>query len=188
MTWRRSSLVSAGVDIFLSLYNFLDILANPRGHTSHLYDACGQAFFLHVTHAIYIAILRGNNLRPAYFRKQVHFLLYPPRNLCGTSAGNNLHLVYFRKHVHFLLFLLNNLCGMLNGSSGQYPIFTHIWKEDSWIHTFPKDINAIWNANSLFQDVNSYHRVHIYIYTEKETRRERWTGWNRQTDRRISKK
>ena len=32
--------------------------------------------------------------------------------------------------------------------------FTHSWREMSWIHTFPKVINAIWNANSLVQALN----------------------------------
>ena len=32
--------------------------------------------------------------------------------------------------------------------------FTHSWKENSWIYTFPKDIVAMWNANSLVQDSN----------------------------------
>ena len=30
--------------------------------------------------------------------------------------------------------------------------FTHNWRKISWMHTFPKWINAIWNANSLVQD------------------------------------
>ena len=26
----------------------------------------------------------------------------------------------------------------------------HSWRENSWIHTFPKGISAIWNVNSFF--------------------------------------
>ena len=28
------------------------------------------------------------------------------------------------------------------------PLFTHNWGENSWIHTFPKGISTMWNANS----------------------------------------
>ena len=39
--------------------------------------------------------------------------------------------------------------------------FTHCWKENNWIHTFPKGISAMWNAMSLVQDLNSCRRVHF---------------------------
>ena len=35
------------------------------------------------------------------------------------------------------------------------------WREISWIHTFTKGINAMWNVNSLVQDLNSCRRVHF---------------------------
>ena len=35
------------------------------------------------------------------------------------------------------------------------------WRENNWIHTFPKGISAMWNAISLFQDLNSCRRVHF---------------------------
>ena len=35
------------------------------------------------------------------------------------------------------------------------------WRENNWIHTFPKGISAMWNAISLIQDLNSCHRVHF---------------------------
>ena len=31
----------------------------------------------------------------------------------------------------------------------------------NWIHTFPKGINAMWNAISLVQDLNSCRRVYF---------------------------
>ena len=40
-------------------------------------------------------------------------------------------------------------------------LFTHSWKENHWINTFPKGITAIWNANSIIQDLNSCRRVHF---------------------------
>ena len=40
-------------------------------------------------------------------------------------------------------------------------LFTHSWRENNWIHTFPKDISAMWNAISLVQDLNSCHRAHF---------------------------
>ena len=40
-------------------------------------------------------------------------------------------------------------------------LFTHSWRENIWIHTFPKGISFMWNAISLVQDLNSYRRVHF---------------------------
>ena len=41
-------------------------------------------------------------------------------------------------------------------------LFTHSWRENNWIHTFPKGISAMWNAINLVPDLNSYRRVHFY--------------------------
>ena len=35
------------------------------------------------------------------------------------------------------------------------------WRENNWIHTFPKGISAMWNAISLVQDLNSCRHVHF---------------------------
>ena len=41
----------------------------------------------------------------------------------------------------------------------------HSWRENNWIHTFPKGISAMWNAVGLVQDLNLCRRViYIYIY------------------------
>ena len=40
-------------------------------------------------------------------------------------------------------------------------LFTHSWKENKSIHTFPKGIHAIWNVNSLIQDLNLCRCVHF---------------------------
>ena len=40
-------------------------------------------------------------------------------------------------------------------------LFTHSWRENNWIHTFPKGISAMWNAVSLVQDLNACRRVHF---------------------------
>ena len=40
-------------------------------------------------------------------------------------------------------------------------LFTHSWKENNWINTFPKGISAMWNAISLVQDLNSYRCIHF---------------------------
>ena len=37
----------------------------------------------------------------------------------------------------------------------------HSWRENNWIHTFPKGISIRWNANSLIHDLNLGHRVHL---------------------------
>ena len=40
-------------------------------------------------------------------------------------------------------------------------LFTHSWRENNWINTFPKGISAMWNVIRLIQDLNSYQRVHF---------------------------
>ena len=35
------------------------------------------------------------------------------------------------------------------------------WRENNWIHTFPKSFSAMWNVISLVQDLNSCHCVHF---------------------------
>ena len=47
----------------------------------------------------------------------------------------------------------------LNNQSVQ--LLTHSWRENNWIHTFPKGIGAMWNAISIDQDLNSCRRVHF---------------------------
>ena len=39
-------------------------------------------------------------------------------------------------------------------------IFVLSWRENSWIHAFPKNISSMWNANSLILNLNSGRRVH----------------------------
>ena len=46
-------------------------------------------------------------------------------------------------------------------------LFTHSWRENNWIHTFPKGISAMWNAISVVLDLNSCRRVH---------KKQRWTA------------
>ena len=40
-------------------------------------------------------------------------------------------------------------------------LFTHKERENSWIQTLPKVISAMWNANGLFQGLNSTSRIHF---------------------------
>ena len=61
-------------------------------------------------------------------------------------------------------------------------LFTHSWRENNWIHTFPKGISAMWNVISLVQDLNSCHRVHflhhrhllIYMNQSADTYEREW--------------
>ena len=46
-------------------------------------------------------------------------------------------------------------------------LFTNSWRENCWMHTFPKGISAIWNADRLVQDFELglvYIYIYIYIY------------------------
>ena len=40
-------------------------------------------------------------------------------------------------------------------------LFTHNWRENNWIHNFPHDIRAVWNAKSLIKVLKSGQRVHF---------------------------
>ena len=46
-------------------------------------------------------------------------------------------------------------------------LFTHSWRENNWIHTFPKGINTMWNAINLVQELNSCRRVQFLRYRVK---------------------
>ena len=70
------------------------------GPVYHIRVARGNNFFWHDTHATYATLLLRKNWRPAYFRKQVYFLLYHPRNLRMMTKGifkslSNISLMYF---------------------------------------------------------------------------------------------
>ena len=39
--------------------------------------------------------------------------------------------------------------------------FTHCWRENNWIFTFPKGISAVWNSNSLVLVLNLGRRVYF---------------------------
>ena len=70
------------------------------------------------------------------------------------------------------------LCVCIVGHGWDYTIlFTHRWRENNWIHTFHKDISAMWNAISCriwtrvavsISDGDNYYAtstiVFIYIY------------------------
>ena len=38
-------------------------------------------------------------------------------------------------------------------------LFSHSWKENNWMHPFPKSINDRWNANNLVKDLNLVRRT-----------------------------
>ena len=44
--------------------------------------------------------------------------------------------------------------------------FAHRWRQDCWIHTFSKDIRAMWKANSLVcMYVRTYVCMYVYAHT-----------------------
>ena len=60
---------------------------------------------------------------------------------------------------------------------GRALLFIHNSGENDWIHTFPKGISAMWNANSRNHDLNTVRRnaesisnndnhytIYVYIY------------------------
>ena len=57
-------------------------------------------------------------------------------------------------------FFMQGLTGLKRDPNPLY-YFTHSWRENSWIHTFPKVMSAMQNINSLVQSVNSDHHVHF---------------------------
>ena len=62
----------------------------------------------------------------------------------------------FRSGFEFRIFLL------LDWLTYKFALlFTHSWRVNSWIHTFPQGISIMWNANSFDQDLNWGCRVHF---------------------------
>ena len=64
-------------------------------------------------------------------------------------------------------------------------LFTYWWREDIWMHTFPKVIKVMWNTNSFVQELNSSSRVHfprrltlhhVCFWLGKETCLNIWNG------------
>ena len=38
-------------------------------------------------------------------------------------------------------------------------LFSHSWRENNWMHTFPNGISSMWNAYSFAEDLNLFNRV-----------------------------
>ena len=61
----------------------------------------------------------------------------------------------------FRVFLFLDLLPHQGWRTQSVLLFTHSWRENHWIHTFPKGISSMWNAISLVQDLNSSRRIHF---------------------------
>ena len=78
--------------------------------------------------------------------------------------GRILHKVNFQAEFNrfqFRVFLLQDKLPHQGWRTQSAQLFTHSWRENNWIHTFPKGINAMWNAISLVQNLNSWCRFHF---------------------------
>ena len=58
-------------------------------------------------------------------------------------------------------FLLLDWLSYLGKITKSAQLFTHNWRENSWINTFPKGISTMWNTIKLIQDLNSGSRVYF---------------------------
>ena len=79
-----------------------------------------------------------------------------------TTLLNKVRGIFFLKDC--LVVIIVSLWFCMHASTYEYTttlLFTHNWRGNNWIHTFPKGINVMWNAISLVQVLNSCHRVHF---------------------------
>ena len=94
-----------------------------------------------------------------YWRKYIILFTQP------LHPGTIWHKVNFFKaefnRFEFRVFLLLDLLPHQGWRTQSVLLITHNWRENNWIHTFPKGISAIWNAISLVEDLNSCRRVHF---------------------------
>ena len=118
--------------------------------------------FLSNTHNLYLIIwfqvfLSNTNNLHTVFWFQCIFTNYPTRARCDTRT-------IFKTEFYvseFTIFLLPDWLS-LQSKIAQFSLqFTHDWRENRWIHAYPKCISVKGNANSLVQDLNSCHRVHL---------------------------
>ena len=86
---------------------------------------------------IYIYIYRCIPLSTSRIRHKVNFK--------GSKAG--LNFVFLHLDVLPYYGLRNSVC--------------HLWRGNSCMFNFPKEISVMRNVNSLVYDLNSWHRVHF---------------------------
>ena len=89
-----------------------------------------------------------NKVRGTYFLKKSSLVFY--------SLRQYVYICICRWILHMYMYYV--FCIVYHGHG--YTTFTHSWRENDWIHTFPKGISAMWNAISLVQDLNSCRCVH----------------------------
>ena len=91
------------------------------------------------------------------YRNMLEDLSYLPNP--SARAGYDTRSIFKRSLIQS--FPSPRLMAALRLKNQSVLLFTHSWRENNWIHTFPKGISAMWNANSLVQDLNSCRRVHF---------------------------
>ena len=82
----------------------------------------------------------------------------------SARAGYETRSVFFKAEFNrfeFRVFLLLDKLPQQGWRTQSVLLFTHSWRGNNWIHTFPKGISAMWNAISLVQDLNTGRRVHF---------------------------
>ena len=89
--------------------------------------------------------------------------------VCKPSAYVGWHKVNLKaefSRFQFRFFFLQGRLPKKGWRDQSALLFIHCWREDYWIHTFPKGISTMWNANSLVQDLNS--GCHIYFLRQEQ--------------------
>ena len=84
-------------------------------------------------------------------------LFTDPSARAGYDTGSIFEVEFNR--FEFRVFLLLDSLPHQGWRTKSALLFTHSWKENNWIHTFPKGISAMWNAISLVRDLNSSRRL-----------------------------
>ena len=151
MDWRQrfAGCSNEGRDLLATQANLSALLCVFSGR--HKKKMCANFLWLY-SYFTETSLSKNKNINYIFIYLQVLCCL-SSGSICDTSAqtGFNTRSEFNR------VFLLLNWSALL---------CTHSWRENSWIHTFPKGINAIWNANSLVQVLTTIMVICCYLKKE----------------------
>ena len=92
--------------------------------------------------------LWGGNSKRVHFRQYIYIYIYIYKLLFKVRIRYKVNFYAAFKRFEFRVFLLNWLSnhGQITQS---IQLFTHIWRKNNCINTFPKGISDMWNAMSF---------------------------------------
>ena len=172
--WNSNSLTSVLTELYNSSMPTQSPTRSPtRSLKSHVWSSSSR----NNCHAVHRSLSSGASVYEcimgftlSHFISQIH-----PRNLFRLLATGICHFLPVHHFVmacllgpkvkiqqfEFRVFLLLDQLPHQGWRTQSALLFTHSWRENNWIHTFPKGISAMWNAISLVQYLNLCRCVHF---------------------------